>query len=101
VLELDVSEYGINFLEPNLMTLITFSRKSKDDAVLNFTVDNLEEYLDKLKKRGVKIAKEITEYAFGIFAHIEDPAGNIIELCRLKQKEYKKMVQNEINEFKN
>jgi len=100
VLELDVSEYGINFLEPNLMTLITFGRKSDSEAVLNFTVDDLEEFIDKLKNKGVTVRKEITEYEFGSFAQVEDAAGNVIELCRLDEEKYRQIVQIEVEEFK-
>ena len=52
VLELDVSEFGINFLEPNLITLITFSKKGENEAVLNFAVDDLDGFLQKIKGKG-------------------------------------------------
>lgn len=99
VLELDVSEYGINFLQPNLMTLITFDRTSNDQAILNFAVDDLEDYMAKLKEKGVEIYREIEKLPFGAFARIKDIAGNIIELCELNEGEYKDMVYKEIKEF--
>jgi len=89
VLELDVSEYGINFLEPNLMTLLTFDRKSDDQAILNFAVDDLEDYMAKLVEKDVEVYKEIECLPFGSFARIKDIAGNIIELCELNEGEYK------------
>lgn len=100
VLELDVSEYGINFLEPNLMTLITFDRTSQDQAILNFAVDDLEDYIKKLKEKGVEIYKEIENFDFGSFARIKDIAGNVIELCQLKAEIYRDMVQKEVEEYK-
>ena len=99
VLELDVSEYGINFLEPNQLTLITFDRKADDEAKLNFTVDDLEAYIIKIEAKGVKIHKQIETYPFGKFAQIIDEAGNIIELCQLDEKKYSEMVRKEIEAF--
>lgn len=99
VLELDVSEYGINFTEPNLMTLITFDRKSDDQAMLNFAVDNLIDYIAMLNEKGVELHKEIESLAFGRFARIKDIAGNVIELCELNESAYREMVQKEIEKF--
>ena len=99
VLELDVSGYGINFLEPNLTTLVTFDRKSDDQAILNFAVDNLEDYMAKLIEKDVEVYKEIENLTFGKFASIKDTAGNVIELCELNDDEYKDMVKKEIREF--
>ncbi len=101
VLELDVSEFGINFLEPNLITLITFSKKGENEAVLNLAVDDLDGFLQKLKGKGVQIYKETQSYPFGAFAQIKDPSGNVVELCQINREEYKKMTQKEIEEFKN
>jgi len=100
VLGLDVSDYGINFLEPNLMTLITFNRKPDDEAILNFAVDDLDDYVDKLKDKDVEVHKEVDTYPFGKFAQIKDIAGNIIELCQLNDDKYAAMVQEEIKQFK-
>jgi len=101
VLELDVSEYGIiNFLEPNLMTLITFNRKLDDEAILNFAVDDLKDFVYKLKDKDVEIYKDVETYPFGKFAQIKDISGNIIELCQLNEDKYVTMVQEEIKQFK-
>lgn len=99
VLELDVTDYGINFLTPNKFTLITFDRSDDNEAILNFTVDNIEQYLEKLRVKGVKIHKEIKNYEYGKFAQIKDIVGNIIELWEPFEKEYINMVKKEVNEF--
>ena len=100
VLEVDTSEYGVNFLQPNLMTLITFNHQGKDQAILNFAVDDIDDYVEKLRAKGVEIHKETVSYPFGKFAQIKDIAGNVLELCQLNEEEYKAMVQKEIEEFK-
>lgn len=99
VLELDVTDYGINFLVPNKFTLITFDRSEDNEAILNFTVDNLEQYLEKLRVKGVHIYKEIKIYEYGKFAQIKDIVGNRIELWEPFEKEYIDMVKKEVNEF--
>jgi len=98
VLELDTSEYGINILEPNIFTLITFNR-SESDAILNFTVDDIEAFADKLKKKNVVIHKALDTYDYGKFLQIKDIAGNIIELWEPVEEVYKNMVTKEIKEY--
>ncbi|MGB3368784.1 MAG: hypothetical protein WBA54_14910 [Acidaminobacteraceae bacterium] len=98
VLELDTSEYGINILEPNRFTLITFNR-SESEAILNFTVDDIEAFSDKLKKKNVVIHKDIDTYEYGKFLQIIDIAGNIIELWEPVEDFYKEMVTKEIKEY--
>lgn len=100
VLELDISEYGVNLLKPNLFTLLTFDRE-ENDAILNFTVDDIEDFSDKLKKKNVVIHKDIDAYKYGKFLQIKDIADNIIELWEPKKEEYKKMVEEEIEDYKN
>lgn len=97
VLELDVTEYGINFLVPNEITLITFSGES--EAVLNFTVDNLDEFIKMLKEKEITIHSDIKVYEYGKFAQIKDPFGHIIELWETDTDNYIEMVKNEIKEF--
>lgn len=97
VLELDTSEYGINILEPNKFTLITFNR-SENEAILNFTVDDIEAFADKLKKKNVVIHKALDTYDYGKFLQIKDIAGNIIELWEPVEDSYKDMVTKEIKE---
>lgn len=68
ILNVTVSDYGVSFLEPNVLTHITFNRKSDKDAILNFTVDNLDEFMSDLKKKDVKIVSEIQVYDYGKFS---------------------------------
>ncbi|XMB67111.1 VOC family protein [Mycoplasmatota bacterium zrk1] len=98
ILDLDITEHGINFLEPNKLTLLTFNNKNK--TILNFTVDNLELFLEELRSKDVKIIKEISTFKFGKFVQIEDILGNVIELWEPFEEEYKKMVKKEIADFK-
>lgn len=100
VLDLNVTEFGVNFLHPNTLTLLTFNSHDNGEAILNFTVDNLDFFLEKLKSRGVKLIKDISVLEYGKFAQIEDVLGNIIELWEPFEIEYKKMVEEEITEYK-
>ena len=98
-LGLDVTEYGINFLCPNQLTLVTF-QQGEGEAVLNFTVDCIEDYVDKLRKNGVVIHQEIQDQAIGKFAQIKDPFENIVELWEPKHEAYVDMVDEEIKAYK-
>ena len=54
---------------------------SKKEFMINYRVQNIEEFVKVLKVRGVTILDEITEYGeIGKFVHILDPEGNKIEL---------------------
>jgi len=97
-LGLDISDFGINFLLPNETTLITFSNKN-DDAILNFSVDNLEEFLHELKEKNVEIHQDIENFDFGSFARIKDPFGSIIELAQINKEAYIKMTKKEIADY--
>lgn len=99
VLNVKVSEYGVNYIVGNQLTLLTFKRKSERSAIINFTVDNLEEMLDQLKSKGVKIVQEIEKYSYGDFAQIEDILGNVIELWEPNEKVYKVMIEKEVKDF--
>lgn len=97
VLSLDVSEHGINFLTPNHFTLISFD--NGNETKLNFTVDDLDHFMDQLQKKNVKVLHEIKRTNFGKIAQIEDPAGNTVELWEPFNTEYTCMVRQEIAEF--
>jgi len=99
-LNITVSEYGLSFLEPNIFTLVSFNRKRNNEAILNFTVDNLVELVEELKEKDVVIISEIKEYSYGKFCHIKDLLGNVIELWEPYQEEYLKMVEEETNKYK-
>ena len=54
---------------------------SKKEFMINYRVQNIEEFVKILKERGVIVLDEITEYEeIGKFVHIIDPEGNKIEL---------------------
>lgn len=57
---------------------------SKKDFMINYTVQNLEELVIKLKENGVTILDNLETYDFGKFIHIMDSEGNKIELWEPK-----------------
>ncbi len=54
--------------------------EGKQQAMINFRVDNLDELLEQLAKADVKIDPNREDYPYGRFAWIWDPEGNRIEL---------------------
>lgn len=48
--------------------------------MINYTVQNIEALVEKLKENGVTVVDEITSYKYGKFVHIIDANGNKIEL---------------------
>jgi predicted enzyme related to lactoylglutathione lyase len=58
---------------------------SKKDFMINYTVQNIEGLVNKLKENGVTILDGITTYDYGKFVHIMDPEGNKIVLWEPKQ----------------
>ncbi len=53
---------------------------SKKDFMINYTVQNIEGLVHKLKENGVAVLDSIETYDFGKFVHIMDAEGNKIEL---------------------
>ncbi|MEN7547345.1 VOC family protein [Rapidithrix thailandica] len=54
---------------------------SKKDFMINYQVQNIEAFVNKLKENGVTILDNITAYdGIGKFVHIMDVEGNKIEL---------------------
>lgn len=53
---------------------------SKKEFMINYRVQNIEGLVTNLKKNGVTVVDEITEYPYGKFVHILDLEGNKIEL---------------------
>ncbi|MEM7552116.1 MAG: VOC family protein [Bacteroidota bacterium] len=53
---------------------------SAKQFMINYRVQNIEGLVENLKKNGVTIVDEITEYPYGKFVHIMDSEGNKIEL---------------------
>ncbi len=92
-LNLNTTEYGTTFRfideRSGKKAVAQFSFFSKDsdyfdpskrEAMFNFRVQNIEEFLEKLKSNGVEVVGEIQSFDYGKFAHIIDPEGNKIEL---------------------
>ena len=59
---------------------------SKRDFMINFAVDDLGSFVDRLQKKGVTILKRDDSDPFGKFAWIIDPDGTKIELWQPKAK---------------
>jgi predicted enzyme related to lactoylglutathione lyase len=57
---------------------------SKKEFMINYTVQNLEGLVNKLRESGVTIVDEMATYDFGKFIHIMDSEGNKIELWEPK-----------------
>lgn len=53
---------------------------SKKGFMINYRVQNIEEFVNKLKENSVTILDSITTYDYGKFVHIMDSEGNKIEL---------------------
>jgi predicted enzyme related to lactoylglutathione lyase len=53
---------------------------SKKEFMINYTVQDLDGLLAKLKENGVTILDDVVTYDFGKFVHIMDAEGNKIEL---------------------
>jgi len=53
---------------------------SKKDFMINYTVQNIEGLVTKLKENGVIVLDDIATYDYGKFVHIMDAEGNKIEL---------------------
>ncbi len=52
--------------------------------MVNYIVDNLDEFIKVIEQRGIKLSGSIEEYDYGRFAWIQDPDGNKIELWEPK-----------------
>ena len=53
---------------------------SNKEFMINYTVQNIEEFVTILKENGVPVLDDIATYDYGKFVHIMDPEGNKIEL---------------------
>ena len=94
-LGLPTDQYGIMFKSrdidnPDEITYLQWSPFDKDtdyfdpskkDFMINYRVQNIEDFVKVLKEKGITVLDEITEYGeIGKFVHILDPEGNKIEL---------------------
>ena len=71
-----------NALPTNSVELAPSTR----DFMLNFAVDDLDRFVDRLQKKGVAILRRDDTDPFGRFAWIIDPDGTKIELWQPKAK---------------
>lgn len=93
-LGLDTNDYGATFewseiantTKNGSTTWSPFAETSKyfepsaRDFMINYTVTDLEELVEQLKKVGVTIVDKVETYDYGKFVHIMDPEGNKIQL---------------------
>lgn len=100
VLGLTCNDYGVLFKfnatqnQPGYLQLGTFEANTdyfgslNQQVMINFRVDDIEEFLLFLASHHVKIVNEIETYPYGKFLHIEDPEGNRIELWEPIDEEF-------------
>ncbi|MBU4536928.1 VOC family protein [Patescibacteria group bacterium] len=101
-LGLSFSAYGSGFIEGEQLMVISFKRGDNSNSpYLNFRVDDLEEMIHCLKKQNIEIIDDIKEYEYGKFATIKDPFDNVLELWQAYSDPYKKMVEKELDDYKN
>lgn len=100
-LHLAMSDYGTGFIEGEQLMFVSFTHTNQPNIpYINFRVDDLKELMQELRDKKVIVLKPIEEYPYGLFAHIQDPFGNTIELWQANEKIYRKMVQDEIKKYK-
>ena len=58
----------------------TYFDPSTKDFMINYSVANLADLVEQLRKEGVTIVDQIETYEYGKFVHIMDIEGNKIEL---------------------
>jgi predicted enzyme related to lactoylglutathione lyase len=58
----------------------SYFNPSEKEFMINYRVQHIEALVENLKKNGVTVVDEITEYPYGKFVHIMDVEGNKIEL---------------------
>ncbi|XOV66550.1 MAG: VOC family protein [Fluviicola sp.] len=101
VLGIQTNDYGVLFefngdTSPTkgYLQLGTFENSSdyfgdpKQQAMLNFRVDDLEIFKSELEAAKVSIVNEVESYSYGKFLHIEDPEGNRVELWEPVDSEF-------------
>jgi len=91
ILGLSLDAYGTVFIGSTMEngpTYLQWSILPKDSTrfqptarqyMINYRVNNLLEFIESLKNKGIDIIK-MEEQPYGRFAHLSDPEGNIIEL---------------------
>jgi uncharacterized glyoxalase superfamily protein PhnB len=99
-LGLQLTEYGSGFVDGEQLVLLSFKKNKSNNIYLNLRVDDIETIFETFEKDSIKIISPIQEYEYGKFGQFEDPFGNQIELWEPKEEVYKKMVEEEIKNFK-
>ncbi|SDB31700.1 hypothetical protein SAMN03097699_0669 [Flavobacteriaceae bacterium MAR_2010_188] len=64
---------------------------STKDFMINYRVENLEAFIEELKKNGVTVVDTIETVEYGKFVHIMDIEGNKIELWEPNDIEFEKL----------
>lgn len=101
VLGMKTNDYGVLFefngdtsSTKGYLQLGTFEEKTdyfgsdKQQAMINYRVDDLEAFQKELIYKKVTITDELESYSYGKFLHIEDPEGNRIELWEAVDAEF-------------
>lgn len=100
VLNMTTNDYGVLFefggqdTKKAYLQLGTFEDTSSyfgdpsQQTMINFRVDDLEQFKIHLEEKNVTLVDEIESYDYGKFLHIEDPEGNRIELWEAVDKEF-------------
>ncbi|MEM4145798.1 MAG: VOC family protein [Candidatus Nitrosocaldus sp.] len=74
---------GNSKVEQGTTTTATTSTP-RPGILLGFTIQNIDELCELLKKKGVRFLKEPRDEAFGRHAIILDPDGHMISLAQIK-----------------
>ncbi len=61
--------------------------------MINYRVEHIESLINKFKGEGLKVCKEIEEFEYGKFAHVEDLNGTRIELWEPKDEVFENMYE--------
>ena len=109
VLGMTTNEYGVLFefngdTDPKkgYLQLGTFEDStdyfgaSNQQSMLNFHVDNMDDFKNQLIESKVKIMDEIESYGYDKFLHIEDHEGDKIELWEANGKEFEDSIYPKI-----
>ena len=70
---------------------------SKQEYMINYRVENIEDLVDQLKKAQVTICDEISTYDYGKFVHILDNSGIKVELWEPVDNAFDDMYQGKTN----
>jgi uncharacterized glyoxalase superfamily protein PhnB len=98
----DMTDYGTGFVEGRQLVLLSFKRGKKPDTpYLNIRVDDIKQLMKDLPSKGAVVINDTKEYDYGFFSTIKDPFGNVLELWEVKEEAYIKMVEKEVQDYKN